>query len=95
MVSLTAVIRCKAGSKATIREALLKVAAHASENEPGTISYFVSETSTDVFITHERYRDQQALDTHNEGVGAKRFFAEAESALDKVEVYIGPEILPG
>jgi quinol monooxygenase YgiN len=94
MVSLTAVIRCKSGSKATIRDALLEVAAHASEKEPGTISYFVSETSEDVFITHERYRDQQALDAHNQGAGAKRFFAEAENALDKVEVYIGPEIFP-
>jgi quinol monooxygenase YgiN len=94
MVSLTAIIRCKHASNSTIREALLKVAAYATEREPGTISYFVLETNEDVFITHERYRDRQALDAHNDGAGAKRFFAEAEGALDKVEVYIGPEIFP-
>jgi quinol monooxygenase YgiN len=94
MVSLTAIIRCKRGSEAMVHGALLKVAAYASENEPGTISYFVSRTKEDVFITHERYHDQTALNAHNEGVGAKRFFAEAEDALDKVEVYIGPEIFP-
>jgi quinol monooxygenase YgiN len=95
MISLTAVIRSKPGMSALIRDSLKEVAAFASASEPGTVSYFVAETPEGVFITHERYVDQTALDAHNGGPGAKGFFARAETALDKVEVYIGPELFPG
>jgi len=95
MISLTAVIRCKPGATALIRDALKKVAEFATKNEPGTVSYFLAEANDGVFITHERYLDQQALDAHNEGKGAKGFFAHAEGSLGKIEVYTGPEIFPG
>lgn len=95
MISLTAVIRCKPGATSLIRDALKEVAEFASTSEPGTVSYFVTETKDGVFITHERYAGQQALDAHNEGQGAKGFFARAQGSLDKVEVHTGVEIFPG
>ena len=45
MITLTAILRCKPGSDAHIRAALLETARYASEKEPGTVSYFVSEAA--------------------------------------------------
>jgi quinol monooxygenase YgiN len=96
MITLTALIRCKPGSNDHIRAALLDVARYASEKEPGTISYFVSELAEGgVFVTHERYTDKSALDAHNAGPGARAFFERAEGHLDKVDVVVGPELFAG
>lgn len=96
MITLTALIRCKPGSADHIRTGLLEVAKYASEKEPGTVSYFVSELAEGgVFVTHERYEDQAALDTHNNGEGAKAFFAMADGHLDKVDLVVGPELFAG
>jgi quinol monooxygenase YgiN len=96
MITLTALIRCKPGSEDHIRAALLEVARHAADREDGTVSYFVSEAAEGgLFVTHERYADQAALDAHNGGAGAKAFFAKAEGHLDRVEVAVGPEIFAG
>lgn len=96
MITLTAILRCKPGSDAHIRAALLETARYASEKEPGTVSYFVSEAAEGgVFVTHERYVDQAALDAHNDGSAAKAFFAAAEGHLDKVDVVVGPEAFAG
>lgn len=96
MITLTALIRCKAGSADHVRAALLEVAGYAAEKEPGTVSYFVSEAGEGgTFVTHERYRDQAALDAHNGGEGVKGFFAAAEGHLEKVDVVVGPELFAG
>lgn len=96
MITLTALIRCKTGSEDVVRAALLEVAAFAAREEPGTMSYFVSEAAEPgTFVTHERYRNQTALDAHNEGAGARRFFAAAEGHLENVEVVVGPELFAG
>ena len=95
MITLTAIIRCAPGSEPHVRDALLDVAHHASAHEPGTIGYFVSGPSTDgVFVTHERYADQAALDAHNAGAGAKAFFERAKPHLAEVEVHVGTELFP-
>ena len=93
MITLTAVIRSKTGFEAIIRDALVAAGQYASAFETGTISYFVSEASEGgVFITHERYVDQAALDAHNGGDGAKAFFAAAEAHLAGVDIIVGPEL---
>ena len=95
MISLTAIIRCKPGSEEHIRKALLEVGRFASTSEPGTRAYFVTGGKEQgVFVTHERYADEAALDAHNEGSGAKAFFAAAEGHLEKVDIHIGTEIFP-
>jgi quinol monooxygenase YgiN len=96
MITLTALIRCKPGSEDHIRAALIEVAQYAAKNEDNTVSYYVSEGDEGgLFVTHERYADQAAMDAHNEGPGAKAFFARAEGHLDSVEVAVGPEIFAG
>lgn len=95
MITLTAVIRCKAGSEELTEEALLKVAAYTRESEPGTAAYFVTRgNEAGVFVTHERYLDQMSLEAHNQGPGASAFFATTEGHIDSVEVYIGLEVFP-
>lgn len=95
MITLTAVIRCKAGSEAPIREALLAIARYAQDEESGTVAYFVTEANeAGVFVTHERYADQASLDAHNNGGGAKEFFARAEGHIATADIVVGAEIFP-
>lgn len=92
MITLTAIIRCKPGSEDRVRTALLEVGNYAARNEPGTVSFFVTETDKGVFVTHERFADQAAMDFHNDGAGSKGFFAAADGHLESVDVQIGREV---
>jgi quinol monooxygenase YgiN len=95
MITLTAVIRCRAGSEELTKEALLTVAAYARDSEPGTAAYFVTRgNEAGIFVTHERYLDQMSLDAHNQGPAASAFFATTEEHIESVEVYIGREVFP-
>jgi quinol monooxygenase YgiN len=53
MVSITAVIRCRAGHEDTMARALLDVARHVRDSEPDTRAFFVSRDADDprVFTT--------------------------------------------
>ena len=59
MLTITAIIRVKAGTEQTMRDALLAVADHVRLNEPQTISFFVSQDAADtcLFTTYERFAD--------------------------------------
>ncbi|RST88338.1 antibiotic biosynthesis monooxygenase [Aquibium carbonis] len=93
MITLTAIIRCKPGSEDRVRAALVEVGAFVAANEPGTISFYVTEGETGgVFATHERFADREAMDAHNAGAGSKGFFAATDGLLDGVDVVIGREI---
>lgn len=93
MITLTAIIRCKPGSEDRIRAALVDVGDHARRHEPGTASFFVTEVAgKGIFVTHERFADQAAMDAHNDGAGSKGFFAVADGHLDSVDVHIGGEV---
>ncbi len=95
MITLTAIIRCKPGSGDRIRTALAAVGDFARANEPGTLSFFVTEGEAGgVFVTHERFADRAAMEAHNAGAGSKGFFAATEGLLDGVEVVIGEEVFP-
>lgn len=95
MITLTAIIRCKPRTEALIKEALLAVARYAQHEESGTVAYFVTEANeSGVFVTHERYADQASLDAHNNGRGAKDFFARAEGHIEKADIFVGAEIFP-
>jgi quinol monooxygenase YgiN len=95
MISLIAIIRCKPGSEEHIRKALLDVGRYASTSEPGTRAYFITAgMDQGVFVTHERYADEGALDAHNEGSGAEAFFAAADGHLEAIEIQVGTEIFP-
>ena len=84
MLTITAIIRVKAGQEAVMRRALLDVADHVRRNEPETIGFFVSQDSSDacVFATYERFADQAAMDRHNGSAAVARFFAIAQPILD-------------
>jgi quinol monooxygenase YgiN len=95
MITLTAIIRCKPETEHRIRAALVAVGDFARENEPGTLSFFVTEgEERGVFVTHERFADRAAMEAHNAGAGSKGFFAATEGLLEGVEVVIGAEVYP-
>jgi quinol monooxygenase YgiN len=84
MLTITAIIRTKAGHDRTMRDALLAVAENVRANEPETIDFFVSQDSNDpcVFTTYERFIDQAAMDRHNNSDVVARFFGIAKPILD-------------
>lgn len=94
MVTLTAIIRAKAGSEALIRQALLDVGTFVAAHEPGTVGYFVTQSDEDpaIFVTHERFADAAAMQTHNNGPGSKAFFATADGHIESVTIKTGTEI---
>jgi quinol monooxygenase YgiN len=84
MITITAIIRVKAGQHTAMREALLTVAAHAAANEPETIGFFISQSEDDpcLFTTYERFADKAAMDRHNGSPVVAAFFAIAKPLLD-------------
>ena len=95
MITLTAIIRCRPGTEDRVRAALAAVGDFAAANEPGTISFYVTQgEDACVFVTHERFADRTAMEAHNAGAGSKGFFGATDGLLDGVEVVIGHEIVP-
>ncbi|MGJ5134097.1 MULTISPECIES: putative quinol monooxygenase [unclassified Bradyrhizobium] len=84
MITITAVIRAKAGHEATMRDALVAVAAHVAANEPETIGFFISQSETEpgLFTTYERFADKAAMDRHNGSAAVATFFGIAKLILD-------------
>ena len=84
MITITAVIRAKAGREAALRDALLDVARHAEREEPGTLGFFVSQGIEDraVFTTYERFADEAAKDAHNGSDAVARFFDRAGELIE-------------
>jgi quinol monooxygenase YgiN len=95
MVSITAVIRCRAGHEDTMARALLDVAQYVRDAEPETRAFFVSRDTGDprVFTTYERFTDTAAMNTHNSSAAVARFFATAKPLLDgEVVLHICEEV---
>jgi quinol monooxygenase YgiN len=95
MLTITAVIRAKKGHEDTMRRALLEVAENVRIDEPNTIGFFVSQDQADacVFTTYERFRDQAAMDAHNNSEVVARFFGIAKPILDgDVVLVTGTEV---
>ncbi len=84
MIALTAIIRVQAGHEDTIKQELLKVAAYAAAEEPGTLGYYCGQDGEDplVFTTYERFRDRAAMESHNGSETVAAFFAVAKPLLD-------------
>lgn len=84
MLTITAVIRARKGQEATMRDALLEVAAHVKANEPGTVDFYIAQDAADacVFTTYERFVDKAAMDTHNGSATVAKFFGIAQPILD-------------
>jgi quinol monooxygenase YgiN len=84
MLTITAVIRAKAGHEVTMRDALVAVAAHVAANEPETMGFFISQSEADpcVFTTYERFVDQAAMDRHNGSAAVATFFGIAKPIID-------------
>jgi quinol monooxygenase YgiN len=84
MITITAVIRAKAGQEVTMCDALLAVAAHVAASEPETIGFFISQSAQDpcLFTTYERFADTAAMDRHNGSAAVASFFATAKPILD-------------
>ena len=93
-VCLTAIVPCRPGTVAAVEAALLAVGVAVAAHEPGTLGYRVVRIDGDapVLVTHERFRDRDALRAHNEGAASKAFFAATQGMLGDVTVLIGDEV---
>lgn len=84
MITITAVIRTKAGHEDTMKAGLLDVAANVAANEPDTVDFYICQDTDDprVFTTYERFTDRAAMDRHNNSDAVAKFFAIAKPILD-------------
>jgi quinol monooxygenase YgiN len=89
MVTITAVIRARAGHEEVVERALRAVIAAVKANEPGTVAYVVSRSKDDpsVFTTFERFVDEAAMARHNDSRAVADFVAATIDSLD------GPVVL--
>lgn len=93
-VCLTAIIPCRPETVAAVEAALLAVGASVAADEPGTLGYRVVriDGETPVLLTHERFRDREAMRAHNDGAASKAFFSATAGMLGEVTVLIGEEL---
>lgn len=84
MITITAIIHAKAGQETALRDALLEVAAHVADHEPGTMGFHISQSMDEpsVFTTYERFADEAAKDAHNGSDAVARFFARADEMIE-------------
>ena len=89
MLTITAVIRARAGHEDVVEQALRAVIAAVKASEPGTLAYFVSRSRDDpsVFTTFERFEDEPAMTRHNDSQAVAAFVAATQGSLD------GPVVL--
>ena len=94
VVCLTAIVPCRSETVDVVEAALLAGGASVAAHEPGTLAYRVVRIDGDapVLVTHERFRDRDAMRAHNEGAASRAFFAATEGLLGDVTVLIGDEI---
>jgi quinol monooxygenase YgiN len=95
MMTLTAIIRAKPGHADTVRNALLAVIDSVRRDEPDTINYYVNQSPDDpnLFTTFERFRDQAAMDRHNNSPAVAKFVEVASPVLaDKVIIHTCNEL---
>jgi quinol monooxygenase YgiN len=83
MLTITAVIRAKAGHEEVVERALRAVIAAVKAGEPGTVVYVVSQDRDDptVFTTFERFVDEAAMTRHNESQAVADFVAATKDSL--------------
>lgn len=94
MITITAVIAVKPGTERKMRDALLSVAHHVKDHEPGTAGFFLSQDEKDpsIFTTYERFIDRAAMDKHNNSAHVAHFFEVAKPLLARdVVLHIAQE----
>ena len=95
MFTLMAILRAKPGYENKVKAALQTVGNYVRAHEPGTTSFFVTQSADNscLFVTYERFVDRAAMERHNNGEGSQCFFAEAGEFLDGPATLVtGPEI---
>src|SRR5918995_1615503 len=77
MLTITAVIRARAGHEEVVERALRAVIAEVKAHEPGTVAYFVGRSQDDptIFTTFERFVDEAAMTRHSDSQAVADFVA--------------------
>lgn len=95
MMTITAIIRAKAGHADTVKRALLAVIESVRRDEPDTINYYIARSAEDpnLFTTFERFRDQAAMEWHNKSPTVAKFVEVAGPVLaDKIVIHTCNEL---
>lgn len=81
---LTAILKTQKGKEDIMEQALHDIIAYVSDNEPGTIEYYFTQSIHDptIFTTYERYISQEAMDAHNNSDATAAFYDTINPTLD-------------
>jgi len=86
-IYLTAIVKSKVETTATLRTVLLDMVAN-SRKEEACIQYDLHESAADhTFIFQEEWKDQPGLDLHNQQSYILAFVEQAGALTDDVVIY--------
>jgi len=91
MIALTAILRSKAGQADALCAALAEMTDYIERDEPGTVGFYVSQALDDPnqFVTYERFRDEAAMETHNNSAYRDSWVAKYGDLFDgELTIYI-------
>lgn len=94
MITITAILEVKEGQEEIMRKGLLDVAKNVAENEPNTLSFFISQDleDTTIFTVYERFKDGESMDTHNNSEVVSKFYETIKPILEKETLITANEI---
>ena len=88
MVGGLKVLRVKAGFERAFERLFAELRGEMRDREPGCILYALMRSRADprAYIVHEQYRDQAALDAHEQSGHGARYFPQIRAILESITV---------
>lgn len=84
MITIIAKIKVKEGKEEAMKEAMKEAAQKVQANEPGNLAYIPHQSQADptVFLFYEKYKDQEALESHRQQDHYKDFARKIGGLVD-------------
>jgi quinol monooxygenase YgiN len=88
MVGGLKIIRVEAEHVAKFERLFAELRAEMHKHEPGCLVYSLlkSRATPGAYIVHEQYRDQAALDAHEDSAHGALFFSQMRAIIEKIDV---------
>ena len=88
MVGGLKIVQVKPGHEAEFERLFPELRSEMRGHEPGCRLYALlkSRVKPGAYMVHEQYRDQAALDSHQESAHGAKYFPQMRAIIEKIEV---------
>jgi quinol monooxygenase YgiN len=82
------IVQVKAGKEVEFERLFAELRAEMRTQEPDCLLYSLlkSRTKTGAYIVHEQYRNQAALDLHQNSAHGAKYFPQMRAVIEKIDV---------